>query len=310
MNAVIMPIERLISECDNLYFESKKCCFTGCSRESIVSHTIAENYLSKLNQPLTKVLTFQPRIGRIVKKYAPQYVMKIDKSRFSTFKGFCESHDNDLFKLIDNFNGEMDKEKAALVHYRNICYGIYHIKTQQLREKHLAQQNYTYDASVDEGIAIKELLEKGHLKARLAYCLQEHLSRKALLEKIMNSGKFEEVEFIEIKGDLNNNPIFSGRSGYLLHRKHRLFDHLGYSSMPWITYQTLLTTNCNHLVFCWLKKDRNHSKYFKKILRNLNFESTLAALAYSCSDSLAVTEDHYNTHIVAIDTLIKEFRVY
>jgi hypothetical protein len=204
----------------------------------------------------------------------------------------------------------MDEEKAVLIHYRNLCYGIYHIKTQQLREKHLAQQNYAYDASVDEGIVIKELLAKGRLKARLSYCLQEPLSRKIFLEKIINSREFEAIEFIEIKGDLNNNPIFSGRSNYLLHRKHKLFDHPGYSSMTWITYQTLLTTNCNHLVFCYLKEDKPHGKYFKKILRNSNFEGALAALAYSCSDSFAVTEEHYNTHIAAIDTLIKEFRVY
>jgi succinate dehydrogenase flavin-adding protein (antitoxin of CptAB toxin-antitoxin module) len=85
------------SEFDNLYFESKSCCYTGCLGKPIISHTIPENYLYKLNQPLTKVLTFQPRLGRIVKKFSPQHVIKIDKSRFSTFKGFCESHDNDLF---------------------------------------------------------------------------------------------------------------------------------------------------------------------------------------------------------------------
>lgn len=305
-----MPIQKLISECDNLYYESRKCSYTGCSKPSILSHTIPENYLKKLNEPLTEVLTFQSKIGKISNQNKPQYLVEIDKSKFSTFKGFCESHDNDLFLSIDNFNGEMNREKATLNHYRNICYGVNHIKTQMLREGHISNQNYRQETNNDEGVAINKLLKQRSLKTRLSYCLNEHLSRKVALEKRIKSRNFEEIEFIEIQGSINGNPIFSGRSSYLMHKDHNLFDYAGYSFMPWITYQTLLTYESNHLVFCWLKKDSNRSRYLRKILNKNSFENTLAVLAYGCSDSLALTKNHFKIHHPHIEELILNFRVY
>ncbi|HAT2138624.1 TPA: hypothetical protein ACT9LS_002112 [Legionella pneumophila] len=309
MNTATMPIERLMSECDNIQYASKTCCYTGCSNSPITSHTISENYLYKLNKDLTKVLTFQPKIGQVAKKYNPQHVTKVDKKKFSTFVGFCEAHDNDLFSLLDNFNGKMNKEKAALVHYRNICYGISHIKTQKYRERHVAQQNYMQQNGEIDSESILPLLKNGALQVRLSYCLQEHLQRKRILEKAIKSKDFESIDFIEIEGG-GNNPIFSGRSSYLMHPRNKLFDFPGYAFMPWVSYMTLLTHTSNHLVFCWLKSDKKHSRALGNIIKNKEFKNTLAILAYGSSDSFAIEESVLASHAATIEKVIESFRVY
>lgn len=309
MNTAIMPLERLMSECDNIRFESNTCCYTGCSNPPITSHTISENYLYKLNKDLTKVLTFQPKVGQIVRRYDPKHISKVDKKKFSTFVGFCGAHDNDLFELIDNFNGQMNKEKATLVHYRNICYGISHIKTQKYRERHVAQQNYMRQDGETDAESILPLLQNGALHVRLSYCLQEHLKRKKILEKAIKSKDFESIDFIEIEGG-SNNPIFSGRSSYLMHQRNKLFNFPGYAFMPWVTYMTLLTHTSNHLVFCWLKSDKKHSRALGNIIKNNDFKNILAILAYGSSDSFAIEESVHALHAATIEKVIKSFRVY
>ncbi len=303
----IMPVERLMSECDNIHFKSPTCCYRSCSADPIRSHTIPENYLYKLNKDLIKVLTYQPRISRVLKELRPQYVMKVDKEEWSTFIGFCNVHDSNLFKSIDLFNGEMDKEKAALIHYRNICYGIHHIQTQLMRERHISQQHYDGEGTLEVNEIVKNL-ENRSFNDRLTYCLEEHLLRKKLLENMIESGDFDEMNFVEIAGGIEN-PIFSGRSTYLLHKNNELFDSPGYSYMPWITYTTLLTGRANHLVFCWLEDDKKHTEHFNNLI-NGQFKKVLEVLAYACSDSFAISEDFYNKHSHAIDEIIIKFRTY
>jgi hypothetical protein len=309
MKTAIMPLERLMSECDNIRFESNTCCYTGCSNPPVTSHTISENYLYKLNKDLTKVLTFQPKVGQVARKYNPQHVTKIDKKKFSTFVGFCETHDNNLFSLIDNFNGQINKEKALLVHYRNICYGIHHIKTQKHRERHVAQQNYIQEDGYTDSGSILPLLKNRALQARLSYCLQEHLQRKRILEKAIRSKDFDCIDWIEVHGGCSN-PIFSGRSSYLMHQRNKLFNFPGYAFMPWVTYMTLLTDKSNYLVFCWLKSDKKHSRALSNIIKNNKFKDILAILAYGSSDSFAIEESVHASHAATIEKVIKNFRVY
>jgi hypothetical protein len=304
-----MPITRLIAETDKYLYKNDTCYYGACPNQPITSHTIAENYLYKLDVDLRKVLTFQGRLLRLVTKPDVSLV-PVDQRKFSTFNGFCSLHDSGLFSQIDSFNGDMSKEKAALIHYRNICYGVSHIRTQQLKERHIFNQNYTQHESSDLAIKkVVKLLKGNALARRLSYCLDQHLLRKKRLEVILASGNFEDISYFEVRGDLDN-PIFSGRSSYLMHPKHNIFKYEGYSFMPWVTYMTLLTKYENRLVFCWLKEDNVYTKYFMRLLQKQPGKDVLAVLAYACSDSFAVAESYYSRHASTITEIIRNFRLY
>lgn len=149
----------------------------------------------------------------------------------------------------------------------------------------------------------------GQLARRLDYCLEQHLLRKKQLERMIRSRKFSKIEFLVLRGGLDN-PIFCGRSTFLLHKKHNLFKYRGYSYIPWITYMTLRTNETNDLVFCWLRGDEEYSKCLKLLLKKEDHKKTIEVLAYACSDSFAVEKSFYNKHSSAINEIIKNFRSY
>jgi hypothetical protein len=80
--------------------------------------------------------------------------------------------------------------------------------------------------------------------------------------------------------------------------------------MPWLSYMTLLTKSKSHLVFCWLRTDAEHVKYFKKLLENNNSKEIIEVSAWACSDAFGVAENFYNKHAILIDAIIKKYRVY
>jgi hypothetical protein len=302
-----MHIANLTTEIDDYEYRSKTCCYDRCADNPILSHAIARNFISKLNTDKRKVLMLQPKITPIHNKLNPKLIRAIDIEKFACFFGFCAKHDDELFKQIDVFDGKMTKQKAVLVHYRNICYGMNHIKTQILCEQHMSRQCLVQGEPLDKSAnKLIRMLKKGYFSRRLDYCLEQHRVRKKQLESMIILDRFDDIEYEEFRGGLDN-PVFFGRSSYLLHQRKKFFSRPGYNYMPWISYTTLLTGSENHLVFCWLRSDEKHVGLFKK--KNISQE-IIAALAWACSDDFAVEESLYKKHAAAIDMVIKKCRVY
>jgi len=312
MEIKIENSKKLVSEIDQKKHKSKTCYYDTCKRFPISSHTISKNYLKKLNPDLQKILTFETAVSQILTKDVKSLLKKVNQDKFSAFTGFCAFHDNNLFKKIDSFDGIVDAEKAALIHYRNICYGVHHIRSCLLECEHLSKQNYIeIDAPIESIYEINKITEIDFqtLKIRLEYCLSQHLSRKMKLEKIIKKRDFSKIKFRVLNGTISN-PIFSGRSTFFLHKNHKLFSSPGYSNMPWITYMTLLTDYTNKLIFCWLKEDYIYAKSLQRLLGHNEPGKLLEILAYGHSDSFAVNEFLYETHYPEINELIEKFRIH
>ncbi|MBY0544078.1 MAG: hypothetical protein K2Q14_00845 [Gammaproteobacteria bacterium] len=302
-------IEKLIYKVDCLEYQGKQCYYRSCSNSPIMSHTIPRNYLYKLDSDLKNVLTFESAMSAIAKKQMPVIMKQVNQGKFSSFRGFCQEHDCSLFKVIDNYDGEVTQEKIALVHYRNICYGVNHIQTQKLRLSHVSMQQFVETQPAPEEIhKLVKKIQNGGLVNRLNYCLNEHLKRKKKLEHIIQTHSFDEIEYRVLYGS-RDDPIFSGRSAYLLHKNHGLFKSPGYSHMPWITYMTLLTKQTNDLVFCWLKGDEFYAKNLNNLLKKEEYKKTIGGLAYACSDAFAVKRETYEKNSSLIAAL-NNFRVY
>lgn len=304
----VMPIEKLISNLDNLLYEDNRCSNHTCDNLPIGSHVIPKNFLYRLSPDLKQVLMPQPKLNKVRKA---QMVCNVDNNSFSIFKGFCSSCDTKIFKSIDEFDGTMTPKKAALIHYRIICYGIIHINTQLLREYHSSRQNYIDDSQVGSEKTY-ELIKSRQLANRLQECLEHYRTRKKLLEEMIFSENFSEIDFFESTGSLDN-PLFFGRSNVFLHsdkKDEKLFSSPGYSLMPWITYMTLLSKEKNHLIFCWLELDKHLFENTKKILYGKELDKFFAALAYGVSDTFAITRTFYNKNKAIIDETMVKCRTY
>jgi hypothetical protein len=301
-----MPLNKLLSEQDDIQWKSDCCMYADCKQQPIKSHIIPSNYLYKLDADLKKILMLQQSLVAISKEPLQPRLRFLKKDSFSTFIGFCQEHDSKLFKCIDLFNGTGTKEIATLAHFKNICYGITHINSCILQLKHYKSQNYTLQSNA-EGQGVYDLLYSNVLSKRLEDCLRLHKKRKILLEMMIRHKDYENIRFFEISGSLNN-PVFSGRSTSPLLINDAL-NYPGYGHFPFFSYLTLLSEEKNLLIFTWLEKDKKHSENLSIQLKKVNALDILALSIYGTSDALAMTQSHYDKHAELIDKMLA-IRVY
>lgn len=313
METKAMPAKSLFNTIDGIEHKNSECMFNGCDISPINSHVIPENYLYKLDRNLKQIVMLQRKmLPRIVKD---ESMLKVSKEKFSTFHGFCQKHDAELFKEIDLFDGKVDKRQAALVHYKNICYGVWHIKTYLLKIKHTFQQKFVEDGQetfIDKLAAkkFKDLDYREKVIKRLEFCLQEYESRKKDIENMLNSKEFEEIVFEVLPVADLDNPIFSGRSTPAIYGDNNYLE--GYPYMPYVTYMTLVTEKGIYLIFCWLRKDKIYAKNLESLFSasTSDFRQSIAELAWIYSDFAAAKESVYEKHKQIIDSSVKSHRPY
>lgn len=308
----VQPMEKLIAEMQTRTPRnsgSNVCMFGKCQNKPIKSHAISQSFLKNLGYS-DSLLMSTPYLISIFKdmKNGNQldYVKPIALDVFSTFNGFCKYHDNRLFSAVDNFDGHVTNEVAVLIHYRNICYGILHIKAQLSRLQHAANQEYINNAS-SKGEDILRSLKGYQLRKRLMESLYEHRERKRELERMIRKQHFSKIRFITLHGDINN-PIFSGRSTPWLHPQRKIADQDGYTIMPWISYLTLVNKHSHQLVFCWLARDKVYANDLELFFDHDYWKANLEILAYGFSDAFAISRNLYNESGYIINYIATQWR--
>ncbi len=74
----IMPITRLVAETDKCVYRSDACYYASCKEKPVTSHTIAENYLKKLSNDLTRVLTFLELGSSLDIRHIQKYLLNVN----------------------------------------------------------------------------------------------------------------------------------------------------------------------------------------------------------------------------------------
>lgn len=95
----------------------------GCSAKIIAAHTVQRRgSLTKIAEN-GKVVYFQHGPGMLpVRARSP---LPRGLRQASTFFGFCESHDNMLFRLLEGFPFAGTAEQVTLLTYRAVCWELY-----------------------------------------------------------------------------------------------------------------------------------------------------------------------------------------
>ena len=99
----------------------RNCIFAGCSEPAIDSHSIQNALLKKIANSKKKVLHFGFDISHLELKKA---IKEIPVTEASTFLGFCNKHDTDIFLPIEQSERSLlvtDSEQMFLLTYRAIC---------------------------------------------------------------------------------------------------------------------------------------------------------------------------------------------
>lgn len=99
-----------------LHYESGEQC-----NKIISAHSIQKSNQLGVIAEAGHVYRFTSDLSIMRKNNGKSTPKKIGLKKVSTFSGFCERHDNDLFKPIDNFLLEPTAEQIALYAYRCLC---------------------------------------------------------------------------------------------------------------------------------------------------------------------------------------------
>lgn len=106
----------------NKHRNKGKCMYCDCTIDSINSHTI-----SKMGSLST--ISANGNVGYFISKrneleknliYA-----NLSINNATTFKGFCSTHDSELFNLIDNNSESKTDEEILLQSYRSVCKSLF-----------------------------------------------------------------------------------------------------------------------------------------------------------------------------------------
>lgn len=99
-----------------LHFDSGERC-----NQIIGAHSIQKSGQLKSIIENNHVTHIDPRMGSLIKNDGVLSATKISWKKVSTFNGFCQNHDNELFEPIDNVSLAPNERQVMLYAYRCLC---------------------------------------------------------------------------------------------------------------------------------------------------------------------------------------------
>ena len=184
--------------------KAKQCClakqFDGinCSKGTISSHSISKSeQLSSIaengkvyvwnNDPSYCFHLMEESNGLIKTVFTPRLIGKA-----STFRGFCNYHDRELFNLIDKPIADFDNEIILQLHYRAMSYECFHKRvSNELLERVLSNVDSCYNSLYGFGdvyrerelIALKDVVKEKEVCENAFATKNAHNEVKAIVYK-------------------------------------------------------------------------------------------------------------------------------
>ena len=111
---------------------SRKCCYAPdslkhlCSKRIINAHTISKSgSLKEIADESNHVLGLKIDLKNLIKNEGKLIPERIGINQASTFKGFCSTHDKDLFSCIEDREFIGDEEQCLALMFRSVAKEIY-----------------------------------------------------------------------------------------------------------------------------------------------------------------------------------------
>ncbi|WP_022933002.1 hypothetical protein [Treponema bryantii] len=178
-----------------------KCIYPKCIEEAIASHSIQHALLNTISNPNKEILHFGFDISKMEFK---KIVKPIPTSEASTFLGFCNKHDSEIFYPIENNLRPLlstDNEQMFLLTYRAICREYVKAKESSNTIKKFLSQINNHEELNDyaQFFAILEAYQ-GYCELHWLECL------KVKCDELLQHKKYEQLfdyRYIEIQKQLS-----------------------------------------------------------------------------------------------------------
>ena len=169
--------------------------------EVIEAHSIQKSGALTSIAENGEVYTPSSSYGDIKKNQGLIILRRQNIKSVSTFRGFCKTHDNEIFRPIDDRPLVPTSKQAFLYAYRSLCREVY--------AKKCAFQNYEYQLGVFDGTtATREMIEGAREGTRRA--LTQLLRQKKFFDDSHQSERFEDARYVIFASKSEPSIVFSG----------------------------------------------------------------------------------------------------
>ncbi|WP_417442861.1 hypothetical protein [Idiomarina abyssalis] len=200
---------------------------------------------------LLSVISKNNHIYALANKVENDGGVKIQKKsiyKFSTFRGFCQYHDNEIFEPIDNKPFHLELEQASLYAYRSICRELY-------------VKNNSLHLFLDQ---LAKLSSNGKLRQYLSDLIEgtqnglETLStKKVTFDRLLKTKQLDQLKYVVFESESKPNISFSGLLYPDFDFQGRRLQDLAVSSFEFslITFCSAPTDNGWAALFVWHEND-------------------------------------------------------
>lgn len=167
-----------------------------CNSIYIRAHSIQYSGLLKLIEENNEVYSYDLSYSNLIKNNGNVDFKPVKIKEISTFRGFCQIHDNKLFEPIDNSSFNSSQEHAFLYAYRALCKTMFSVK------------NAIKMAEEYEKLYGKNEVTIDHLKSNISN-YNNLLFHKKLYDKCLIENDYSEIYYVAFIMESDPNILFS-----------------------------------------------------------------------------------------------------
>jgi hypothetical protein len=262
----ILPPEALTSNARR-FFKARHCLHPRaskliCGNIGIQSHTLSrKSVLSELINPRSMVFTFF-KSNRSSGHITPR---EVGWREASTFAGFCDIHDKELFAPLDDKKFSNTPEECFLIAYRAICHEFYQKK---------AAVKATQDMFEKVGIG-RSRSNAGRIERNISYLMEgsqvgfeDVREIKVIADQAIITGNYEgwSKTVIHFDGELSIGSVGTPTPQFDLTGSALQVLHEVSSKASRLCLGTVATSTGGALVFVWRQSDSIMEKFVKSLL--------------------------------------------
>lgn len=267
----------------------------SCSGNIIRAHTIQRKGSLERIAENGKVYTFKTDSAKIIKTGMPE-INLIGIKKASTFTGFCNYHDNNVFKPIEEESFSLNEETGFLLAYRVLCHELF-LKKAWKEELLYAKENLDKGKSLVRQIEIQDIADQFLLGVESA--VNELLITKARYDEALIEQNYKEVRYYAIL--LEDTPTFvcSGFTQPVYDfNGNQLQDLADLDIVSENLAFSIIATNFGGVViYSWIDKNISSTRLIRSLV-NLNHQQQLnasARFAFEDFENLYISPNWWKT---------------
>lgn len=250
----------------------------NCDAPPIGSHLLSRSWLEEIADDTNHILQLQMVTENLCNEPAQIAPRRVGVKLATTFPGFCEKHDDEIFACLEKTMFSADKKQLAALRYRSLC-------------REACAKHQIVGATL--GNALTESAPPhvaSHIVGEMKRCMLL-LKEKQSFEEARNNDdvqsyvvKFAKRPTVLVSATIHPLLTFTGRS--LEFRPE------------WITVTILPSGNQGFAVFTWSKKAPKNSSLVIKTFRSLPARNQTLALIYlalEASENHAISPEWWNS---------------